>query len=138
MRYVYGAAAKSYEKTPGVADPDSLYAAGRISQSSLWRGLTLKKIVSPTNVLLLADTYSDDGEQIYAVTRSGYNMSIRHNRRINMTFADGHAANLAPSDVFSAYTAADKDYTANARAGFNYNLNGVHYTCNASGETVKP
>ena len=100
--------------------------------------MALKKIVSPANVLLLADTYNDDGEQIYAITRAGYNMSIRHNKRINMTFADGHAANLAPADVFKAYTAADKDYTANARAGFLYNLNGTHYCYNSIGETVKP
>lgn len=58
------------------------------------RAIRLMTIQEPSKYWLLADSWSrDDNAQIYLIDRNtsnGWLMSLRHNGRANMLFADGH------------------------------------------------
>jgi prepilin-type N-terminal cleavage/methylation domain-containing protein/prepilin-type processing-associated H-X9-DG protein len=72
-----------------------------------WRGITVKKVPSPSNLVFLADCHfdayidpPDNFDQFYAIgLNSAYTMYARHSNRINSLFIDGHAVSTNPYDM---------------------------------------
>ena len=81
---------------------------GIFAGAGTWRGITLKKVPSPSNLPFLADCHfpaytdaPDNFDQFYAMGLNDgrYEMYARHNNQINAVFVDGHAAATIPQKM---------------------------------------
>ena len=75
---------------------------------SNWNGfLNLNKLPNASGFVYIADSIAMDSnepvymQQIFEITRAGYNgIHARHNRRANLSFADGHVSSMAKDEIF--------------------------------------
>ena len=105
-------------------------AFGKIDGS--YRGISGKKVPSPSNMLFLADghypTYANDPTRNFDQycsfkINTHYTLYARHNNKINAWFMDGHASTSEPRDIKEKYKG--NNYTGNVTY---YNRNRVLVT----------
>ena len=81
--------------------------------------VNLKAARNPSAIFIVSDSYygskltdAANGTQFYSISRTGalYAMSANHSGGIQMVFADGHAAKLAPADFVSIMRSNKEDY----------------------------
>jgi prepilin-type N-terminal cleavage/methylation domain-containing protein/prepilin-type processing-associated H-X9-DG protein len=89
--------------------------------SKQWRGITSKKVPSPSSFIFLGDCHfpaytdpPDNFDQFYANGMVGdYLLYARHKDRVNAWFIDGHAAATQPGEIKEKYKA--NTYTGTVR-----------------------
>jgi prepilin-type processing-associated H-X9-DG protein/prepilin-type N-terminal cleavage/methylation domain-containing protein len=108
------------------ASPQTYFSFAR--RDGDWRGISLKKVPNPGDLLFLADALyppymtnaSINFDQFYAISlETSYSMYARHNNKVNIWFMDGHAVATNPKDMKekyknNGYTGSIKYYDKNA------------------------
>ena len=76
------------------------------------RFLNLKKVHRHASLSVLADSLENTGHQSNAISRAGGDdyHDARHNKKVNLVFADGHAEGLSPSEITDMFKGSSQDY----------------------------
>jgi prepilin-type N-terminal cleavage/methylation domain-containing protein/prepilin-type processing-associated H-X9-DG protein len=92
------------------SNPQNVFDFGFKATPDTWRGINSKKVYSPTNLIMFADTYFNHAayvelDQFYAFAPNlDYALYARHDNWLNSCFLDGHADTVNPAELRAKFT----------------------------------
>ena len=132
MQLIYGTGSQTFLNLDGTIGDQNFYNGKRCIVRKLTDkypvGLAAKALTQPSSVFFIADMFyasaltdAPQGAQFYAGSRAyaAYAMSARHSGKIQMCFADGHAARHAPEEFARLIHDNREDYRP-LPMGFSY------------------